>query len=182
MKRSQGPTGKGAPLPLQCQAFSQAQRGAKTRIGRERGQAYNHTTKEAEASEQVVAGKILLHSNPSLTLVHCIALYQVNFLHCIVYPLCVWMTNGKFVKSRVMWQEVGSKYSRIRNWRIWCDPRNDLAQQAPNSDRLLKQESNLQNPTPVRISIQRRVQVLREKETNRSCHWKSQGNEDTCVG
>jgi len=89
MKRSQGPTGKGAPLPLQCQAFSQAQRGAKTRIGRERGQAYNHTTKEAEASEQVVAGKILLHSNPSLTLVHCIALYQVNFLHCIVYPLCV---------------------------------------------------------------------------------------------
>jgi len=88
VRRNPRPTGTGVPLPLQQQAFSNAQRGARTGTGRGRGQAYNLTTEDAEASK-VVAGKILVHSNPVLPLFdsgasHCFILSKFTALHCIV--------------------------------------------------------------------------------------------------
>ena len=59
-RRNPVPTGRGAPLPLQRQVFEQAQRRART--GRGRDQAFNLTAEQAEASEKVIAGTIMVHS------------------------------------------------------------------------------------------------------------------------
>ena len=90
MRMNPGPTGI-ALLPPQSQAFSQAQKGVKPGIRCRRGQAYNLTLEEAEASEEVWAGKILVHSNPVLALFdssasHCFISSKFVILH---YPLCV---------------------------------------------------------------------------------------------
>ena len=78
MRRNPAPTDRGTPLPLQRQALGQAQKKSRTRIVRGRGQAYNLTTEEAEASEEVMAGKILVHNNSGL------ALFDAGESHCFI--------------------------------------------------------------------------------------------------
>ena len=75
-----------APLPLQQQVFCPIQRGGRTAAGRERGQAYNLIAEEAETSEEVIAGKIMVHSKHVLTLFdssasHCYISYSFTTLH-----------------------------------------------------------------------------------------------------
>jgi len=57
-RRNPIPAGRGAPLPSQRQVFEQAQWRAGT--GRGRGQDFNLTVKQAEASEEVVASTFLV--------------------------------------------------------------------------------------------------------------------------
>jgi len=68
MRRNPRPVGRGAPPPPQCRTLGQAQRGPRTGVGRGRGQAYNLTAEEAEASGEVVAGTILVYSVSVLSL------------------------------------------------------------------------------------------------------------------
>jgi len=58
--------GRGIPLLPQRQVFKQSQKRAGA--GRRRGQAFNLTAEEAEASEEVVVGTILIHSVPVISL------------------------------------------------------------------------------------------------------------------
>ena len=75
--------GRGTPLPPQRQVFKQSQRRA--RASRERGQAFNLTAEEAEASEKVVAGTILVHS------FSVISLFDFDALHCYISTSFVMM-------------------------------------------------------------------------------------------
>ena len=68
MRRNPGPIGRGALLPPQRQTLGQVQRGPRTGTGREKGQTYNLTAEESEASGEVVADKILVHSISVLSL------------------------------------------------------------------------------------------------------------------
>ena len=61
VRRNLGLAGRGAPLPPWQHAFSLAQKEARTKAVRGRGQAYNLTAEEAKASREVVTGKILVH-------------------------------------------------------------------------------------------------------------------------
>ena len=64
--------------PPPSQAIRPVQRGARTAAGRGRGQAYNLTEEEAEASEEVITGKIMVHSKPVL------ALFDSGASHCYI--------------------------------------------------------------------------------------------------
>ena len=85
VRRNTVAAGRGAPLPPQRQVFEQAQRRAGT--GRGRGQASNLTAEQAEASEEVVAGIISVHSIPV------VSLFDSGASHCYIstpiatYPL-----------------------------------------------------------------------------------------------
>jgi len=77
-QRNQGPVMRRAlPLPPQ-QIVRPVQRGARTAAGRGRGQAYNLTEAEAEASEEVITGNIRVHSLPVL------ALFDSGASHCYI--------------------------------------------------------------------------------------------------
>ena len=77
-QRNQGPMVRRALPPPPQQAIRPVQRGVKTAAGRGRGQAYNLTEEEAEASEEVVTGKIRVHSKPVL------ALFDSGASHCYI--------------------------------------------------------------------------------------------------
>ena len=62
VKKNPTPAGRDTPLPSQRQLFKQAQR--RTGAGRGRGYAFNLTVEQVEASENVVAGTILVQSFP----------------------------------------------------------------------------------------------------------------------
>ena len=83
VKRNPVPASRGAPLPSQQQVFKQAQR--RPGIGRGRGQAFNLTAEQAEASEEVVAGTILVHSIPV------VSLFDSGASHCYVSTRFVMM-------------------------------------------------------------------------------------------
>ena len=68
VKGNSGPVGRGVPLRTQQQAFDQAQGGARSGARCRRGQAYHLTTEEVEASDEVVACKILVYSISVLSL------------------------------------------------------------------------------------------------------------------
>ena len=74
---SQGPVVRRAPLPPQ-HVMRPVQRGGRTAAGRGRGQAYNLTEAEAEASEEVITGNISVHSHPVL------ALFDSGASHCYI--------------------------------------------------------------------------------------------------
>ena len=63
--------------------FEQAQRRART--GCERGQAFNLTAEQAEASEKAIAGTILVHSIPV------ISLFDSGASHCYISTIFVMM-------------------------------------------------------------------------------------------
>ena len=89
MRRNLGPIGRGALLPPQRRTLGQAQRGPKTGVGCGRGQAYNLTAEEAEASGEVVVSIILVHSVPVLSFFnsgasHCFI--SSRFIALILYP------------------------------------------------------------------------------------------------
>jgi len=67
-----------APPPPRQQVIRPVQRGVRTAAGRGRGQAYNLTAEEAETSEEVVTGKIRVHSKPVL------ALFDFSASHCYI--------------------------------------------------------------------------------------------------
>ena len=68
VRKNPGSIGRGALLPSQQHVCNQAQKGVRVVAGRERGQSYNLIAEEAEASGEVVAYKILVHSSPILAL------------------------------------------------------------------------------------------------------------------
>jgi len=77
-QRNQGPVMRRAlPLPPP-HVVRPVQRGARTAAGRGRGQAYNLTAVEAEASEEVITGNIRVHSIPVL------ALFDSGASHCYI--------------------------------------------------------------------------------------------------
>jgi len=56
------------------------------------------TTEQAKASEKVIAGTILVHSIPVISLFdsgasHC----YISSLWCILYPVMIWIPNGRLV-------------------------------------------------------------------------------------
>jgi len=77
-QRNQGPMVRRALPPPPQQAIRPVQRGVRTATGRGRGQAYNLTEEEAEASEEVITGKIMVHSKPVL------ALFDSGASHCYI--------------------------------------------------------------------------------------------------
>jgi len=77
-QRNPGPMVGRAPLPPQQRAFRPAPRGGRTTAGRGRGRAYNLTAEEAQASGEVVTGKIMVHSKPVL------ALFDSGASHCYI--------------------------------------------------------------------------------------------------
>jgi predicted aspartyl protease len=78
MRRNLEAAGRGAPLPNQQQAYNKAQQGQRAGAGRGRGQAYNLTAKEGEASGDVMAGNILVHS------ISVLALFDSGASHCFI--------------------------------------------------------------------------------------------------
>ena len=76
-QRDQGPVVRRAPLPPQ-HMIRPVQRGGRTAAGRGRGQAYNLTEAEAEASEEVITGNIRVYSKPV------IALFDSGASHCYI--------------------------------------------------------------------------------------------------
>jgi len=82
VKKNPAPAGIGTPLSPQLQLFEQAQR--RTRAGRGRGHAFNLTAEQVEASEEVVAGTILVQSFLA------ISLFDSGASHCYI--------STKFVK------------------------------------------------------------------------------------
>jgi len=103
------PPTRGAPLPQQRHVFEQTQRRAG--VGRGRGHAFNLTAKQAEASEEVVAGTILVHSIPVISLFdsgasHCYISTRFVMMHSIPcnYMNTQWensIGNGVITTSRV---------------------------------------------------------------------------------
>jgi len=84
MQRNPGLNNKGMALPSQ----QPTQKGARPRVVRGKGQAYNLTAEEAEASDEVVAGNILVYSIPVLSLFnsgasHCFLSNTFTALHAI---------------------------------------------------------------------------------------------------
>ena len=77
VRRDQGPVVRRPPLPPQ-HMIRPVQRGGRTAAGRGRGQAYNLTEAEAEASEEVITGNIRVHSKPVL------ALFDSGASHCYI--------------------------------------------------------------------------------------------------
>jgi len=89
-KRNPVHAGRGVPLPPQRQVFKQSQRMAGA--GRGRGQAFNLTAEEAEASEEVVVGTILVHSVPVISLFDSGAsqsYISTSFVIIILYPIMI---------------------------------------------------------------------------------------------
>ena len=67
-QRKPGPVVKRAPLPPRQPVFHPSQRGHRAATSHGRRQAYNLTAEEAETSEEVITGKIMVHSKPVLAL------------------------------------------------------------------------------------------------------------------
>ena len=63
VRRNLGPAEELHFLPS-SELSTKPKKGTRAGAGREKGQVYNVTAEEAEASEEVVADKILIHSNP----------------------------------------------------------------------------------------------------------------------
>ena len=87
VQRNPVPTGREAPLPSQRQVFEAQKRAV---AGRGRGQAFNLTAEQAESSEEVVAGTILVHSIPVTSLFdsgasYCYISTRFVMMHSIPY-------------------------------------------------------------------------------------------------
>ena len=125
-QRNQGPVMRRAlPLPPQ-HVIRPVQRGGRTAAGRGRGQAYNLTEAEAEASEEVITGNIRVHSHPVLALFdsgasHCYISDKFVAVHSIPVRLLdhkweISTGNGVVISSRVCTDcpVVTPRFPRIR--------------------------------------------------------------------
>ena len=88
VKKNPAPAVRGTPLPPQRQLFEQAQR--RIRAGHRRGHAFNLTAEQAEVSEEVIAGSILIQSFPVILLFdsgasHCYISTRFVKMHSIHY-------------------------------------------------------------------------------------------------
>jgi len=77
-QRNPGLVVRRAPFPPRQQVFRPVQRGGRTATSRGMGQTYNLTAEEAETSEEVITGKIMVHSKPFL------ALFDADASHCFI--------------------------------------------------------------------------------------------------
>ena len=94
VRKNHGYVGRGIPFPSEQHAYSQVQNEACTRVGHRKSQAYNITDEEAEASGEVGASKILVHS------ILVLSFFDSGASHCfilILYPVYVWMINEKSI-------------------------------------------------------------------------------------
>jgi len=103
------PAGREAPLSPQQQVFKQSQRRARAGCGR--GQAFNLTAEKAEASEEVVAGTILVRSVPV------ISLFDSGASHCYISTSFVMMHSIPCYDMDTQW-EIGTKNGIITTSRV----------------------------------------------------------------
>jgi len=78
VRRNPGPVVRKAPLFTRQTNLLPSPRGARATASRVRGQAYNLTVEEAETFEEVITGKIMVHSKPIL------ALIESGAFHCYI--------------------------------------------------------------------------------------------------
>jgi len=91
-RRNDGATGRGAPV--QNRGNNAGQRGA----GRGTGQAFNLTKEEADGADDVVAGKVSIHSFPVMSL------FDSGASHCFISSRFVDLHSVPSVKLKDEWE------------------------------------------------------------------------------
>jgi len=113
------------PLPPQRQVFKQSQRRTGARRGR--GRAFNLTVKEVEASEKVVAGTILVHSVPI------ISLFDSDASHCYLSTSFVMMHSIPCYDMNTQW-EISTENGIITTNRVCKSYSRDVCRRQLRAD------------------------------------------------